>query len=170
MKKVISICLLAGLVLAGCTSTVTVKQVINTLEPAASAEAKQSDSATFELSDGSQIKLNINAVTETEERIAGETKVYDNVIKIDYGYENISSSNDLKIDSSNFKVYDQFNQAAKVYDLSSAKKAESIKKGSALLNAYLYYAINSASGYVTIEFRYNASAKDADATFVLQVQ
>lgn len=170
MKKFIIACVLAGILLTGCTEAISVKNIVATQQPAGSTAAVETDSATFELSDGSQIKLTINAVSETEERIAGESTLHDYVVRIDYGYENISSDSAIKIDSSNFKVYDELGQQAEFYNLTTENKAESINKGSTLESANVYYALNNESNFITIEFRYNTSAKAADATFTIKLQ
>ena len=170
MKKLIAICAVAALVLAGCAQTSTDNQNSGNNDSSINV-AKKTDSKEITLKDGSKIKLTINKATSTEERNEQDTSDPNQVIMIDYGYENISSQTDIEINESMLRVYDGNNVLASQYNLTSDKNYGYIKKGTSLASANLYYSLPNNSSFVTIDFRYNGgSSGDTDATFIIEVQ
>lgn len=188
MKKIVATCLMSLLFLVGCTNTDTTStQGLDTSEPtasesadtnssttpstSASSEAKETDSAVIKLSDGSQVRVFINEIILTEERIDGDENDPDQVIMIDFGYENISSQEDVILDKNMFRVYDENNALATLYNLESSRNYGYIKKGTTLEHADLFYSLANASSYVTVDFRYSGETTgQPDASFVIKVQ
>ncbi|GEM_PF-2670179 len=174
MKKKVAACVALGLMLTGCTQTTPTATQTQTSTPVASqanTNAKKTDTAEITLKDGSKIKVTINKVTSTEERNDSDTTDPNQVIMLDFGYENVSSSEDIIVDSSKFRVYDGSNVLATSYNLTTGRNYGYIKKGTKLANADLFYALINESTFVTVDFRYNGgTAGDPDATFVIEIQ
>ena len=149
MKKIIATCVGLGLMLTGCTQTNPATQTssaqttstVTSSPVATNTNAKKTDSAEVTLKNGSKVKIIINKVTSTEERNDEGTTDPDQVIMLDFGYTNISSSDDIEINSSMFRVYDQNNALATLYNLDSGRNYGYIKKGTTLANADLFYAL-----------------------------
>lgn len=173
MKKIYITCALVIFLITGCTQNATQNQptASQTSTVQQETDAKKSDSAEIELNDGSKVKVIINKVTFTEERNDQDQTDPNQVIKLDYGYENISSQEDIEINNKMFRVYDQNNALATQYILDTGKNCGFIRKGTVLQSAELFYSLSNESKYVTIVFRYSgATSGDADATFKILVQ
>ena len=169
MKKILVLLSVAIFLLAGCAQT---SQSSDGSDNGSSINsAKTTDSKEVTLQDGSKIKIIINKVSSTEERNAADTSDPNEVIALDYGYQNISSDQDIEINENMFRVYDGNNALGTLYNLTSDKKYGYIKKGTTLSNAILYYALLNNSDTVTIDFRYaGGSSGTPDASFSIEVQ
>jgi len=119
-------------------------------------------------------KLTFNSVTVTDERNQFSDKTPDQVVVLDYTYENLGydgSYMDLYISSSDFKVVDENGNMGETYPAGANKYPQETPIGAKCVGAQEAYGLIDESGKITVYVeKYDVDYTKHKATFLLDIE
>ncbi len=180
-KKAVATVSSTGIVTAKSVGSATITATVSSIKYTCTVTIVDSNKAavakTYSLGDtwviDGQWSLTFNAVTSTDDRNPYSDKKPDQVIILDYSYENLgytSSYMDLFISDGDMKIIDEKGEIASSYPGDVTTYPQEIPVGAKCSNAQVVIGLNNESDTLTIYVeQYDSKSVKQKATFKLKI-
>lgn len=170
MKKIIlTLTIIVSILLVtGCDSGATTSDNTNSISKTREQQTyHMNDNIYITKADGTEYRIKITGIKETNDRNEYSDTRADRVVIIDYEYENISMEDDLYISSMDFKAYDKDNNSMQTYEVIDYKYSDTISTGRKA-TAQMVFALNNTNNYIELEFYDNMWNSKSNCKIILE--